>query len=53
MNSKDFEALVDNRFKECRETLFIKGKEYSSDTDRLHNFKTAARVDGITPEEAL
>lgn len=53
MNNKDFEALIDNRLKECRETLFAKGKEYSSDTDRLHNFKIAARIAGITPEKAL
>jgi len=53
VNNKDFEALVNNRLKECRETLFAKGEEYSSDIDRLHNFKIAARIDGITPEKAL
>lgn len=37
----------------ARETLMAKGREYSSETDRLHNFKRAGRVMNCTPEKAL
>ena len=53
MNSENFNKIVENRLEACKEILVNKNKEYSSETDRLHNFKVAARIDGITPEQAL
>lgn len=35
------------------ETLIQKAKEYAVDGDRLHNFKVAAAVQGISPMAAL
>ena len=34
-------------------TLTEKAKEYATDGDRLHNFKVAAEIQGITPTAAL
>lgn len=53
MNNKTFEDIVDNRFEVCKNTLFKKAKEYSSDDDRLHNFMMAAQINGDTPAQAL
>ncbi|NMC10240.1 MAG: hypothetical protein GYA39_04580 [Methanothrix sp.] len=36
----------------CNSTLQIKAKEYGT-TDRLHNFKMAAAIQGVEPETAL
>lgn len=35
------------------DTLMQKAKEYATDGDRLHNFKVAAAVQGVTPMQAL
>ena len=35
------------------DTLTAKAKEYAADNDRLHNFKVAAAVQGISPLAAL
>ena len=53
MNHKDFNAIVVNRLAACQETLVPKGKEYSRNGDRLHNFKSAAKIDGTTPTRSL
>lgn len=53
MDNDKFTRIVKNRLKICEEVLTQKGKEYSSDVDRLHNFKVAGRIDDVTPEEAL
>ena len=53
MSPKDFNELVERRFKLAREVLTTKGIEYSTAGDKLHNFKRAAAMDGETPEEAL
>ena len=34
-------------------TLMSKAAEYATDGDRLHNFKVAGAVQGITPVQAL
>lgn len=36
----------------CQNTLSVKGGEYATE-DRLHNFKVAARMQGVTPKQAL
>jgi len=53
MKNKQFKALVKSRLGYISATLTLKGKEYASDTDRLHNFKRAARLRECTPEDAL
>lgn len=53
MKHYDFELLVTNRLTACQDVLKGKDKEYSSDTDRLHNFKKAATIKGKTAIAAL
>ena len=53
MTSQDFEVLLHNRLNDIKNVLGNKSKEYSSTTDRLHNFKVAARLDDEIPERAL
>lgn len=53
MNTETFNAIVDQRVEKIKATLIKKAAEYSSEDDRLHNFKVAARINGETPERAL
>ncbi len=53
MNSKEFIDITRHRLNQVGAVLFSKGQQYSSETDRLHNFKGAAEITGETPEKAL
>lgn len=53
MNTEDFNTSVEAQVKRCTDILVEKADEYASDTDRLHNFKVAANLQGITVKEAL
>lgn len=53
MKAKRFDALVKNRLQLCEEVLVNKDKEYSSATDRLHNFVSAGRMLDVDPVVAL
>ena len=53
MNAETFNNIIEERITGIRETLVRKGKEYSSETDRLHNFKRAGKVLQCSPEKAL
>ena len=53
MTAEKFNEIVENRLAQSREVLMIKNKGYSSVDDKLYQFKTAARIDNITPESAL
>lgn len=55
MNTEDFNKVVATRVEKINAVLVKKAAEYSSDTDRLHNFKAAARMGNSneTPEQAL
>lgn len=53
MNNTEFEKIIAEQFDSCRETLLKKAEEYADDTDRLHNFKIAAKLQGVTPLTAL
>jgi hypothetical protein len=53
MNGKDFEKIFSIRVDMCKATLLRKSAEYSSESDKLHNFKVAAALQGCTPERAL
>ena len=52
MNSKDFEAVLEERLNKCKEVLGVKASEYAT-SDRLHNFKVAAVLQHESPIKAL
>lgn len=53
MNNEDFRNNLDTIHEKVETVLGAKGDEYATDNDRLHNFKVAAQVQGITVKEAL
>jgi hypothetical protein len=53
MKNSNFSALLYDIVDKMTRTLEMKGIEYASSNDRLHNFKVAARIDDETPEKAL
>jgi len=52
MNNKDFQDVLDRRLKLISEVLGNKAKEYATE-DRLHNFKRAASLLGVSSFKAL
>ena len=48
-----FERVLQEQLALCTDILCRKSKEYSTDADKLHNFKTAAAVQGISQIQAL
>lgn len=54
MTNKAFNKVVDEQLNYCRDLLCKKGKEYDADSgDRLHSFKVASALLGVTPQQAL
>ena len=53
MISEVFNEHLQHMQKVTVDTLMQKAKEYATDGDRLHNFKVAADVQGISPTAAL
>ena len=53
MNQQRFDQLLNDLFEEKKTVLGAKAGEYATDSDRLHNFKVAAALQGCTPETAL
>lgn len=53
MHSLAFQALLAKRQELIQQVLEAKAKGISLGGDRLHNFKIAAHMAGITPEQAL
>lgn len=53
MTSKEFNQVIKNRILKIENVLSKKSQEYSSEEDRFHNFKVAARIKNSTPEQAL
>lgn len=54
MTNKDFNNFLERFVNTCiYDVLATKAEFYASESDRLHNFKRAARIDDTTPEEAL
>lgn len=53
MNGKKFNHLLQCRVDEMKKTLSNKSNEYSTDEDKLHNFKRAAIEANTSPEKAL
>lgn len=57
MDNKTFNSLSEVLLNRCRGVLTTKAAEYAVDeignTDRLHNFRQAALLQGTTPKKAL
>lgn len=53
MNHEEFDKVLLKRIDRIKEVLSSKAKEYSTGSDRLHNFKRAAAMLRVTPEKAL
>jgi hypothetical protein len=53
MNQEEFQKVVEGTIEEIKQTLIIKGKEYTTNKDRLKNFKDAGRFMDLEPEVAL
>lgn len=53
MNAVDFNKVLSDQINLVVDILGSKAGEYADDTDRLHNFKASAALQGITPMEAL
>lgn len=53
MDNTTFLAILGNRHVKSRMTLNDKGKIYSTDEDRLGNFKSTGRMNGCTSANAL
>lgn len=52
MKAEKFNEVVSRRLKIVSSLLKTKGAEYSTDVDRLHNFKRASEILGVTPAKA-
>lgn len=52
MNNANFEKILERQMHQCTKVLIDKAREYATE-DRLHNFKVASGLQGITPEQAL
>lgn len=50
MNYETLKKTFDNFIKIQEEILFRKGNDYSSDSDRLSNFKAAGEIIQLSPE---
>lgn len=53
MNARDFEDVVGKVMDNIQDVLSAKSDDYASETDKLHNFKRAAKVGETTPAKAL
>lgn len=52
MDTSTFNDIVQHQIERSTSTLVKKAEEYATE-DRLHNFKVAAEIQGITPRKAL
>jgi hypothetical protein len=53
MKNNDFQVLIRNTFYRSTHVMGRKSKEYASDDEKLANFKKAAALQGLRPEQAL
>ena len=52
MTTETFESIISAQIVNCETILCSKAKEYAT-ADRLHNFKIAGALQGISPVQAL
>lgn len=53
MRTKEFDRIMQDTMEGIKQILTAKNDEYATDTDRLHNFNTAAELAHTTSEMAL
>lgn len=53
MTKEQFEKIFKARITKLEDLLVNKANVYSSDSNRLHNFESGARISGKTPSEVL
>lgn len=53
MDEKRFQTIAEDQIERCKKTLFRKAAEYASTRDRLHNFKVASGLQGVSMAQAL
>lgn len=53
MKNEAFDEAIDKILTSARDMLIRKGEGYSTDEDRLHNFRIAAALNDSTMEQAL
>lgn len=52
MTHAEFEEVLSAKIERIRRVMLAKSADYARGADKLHNFKAAAEMDGITPEQA-
>ena len=52
MTTDNFNAIISAQIDHCESILCSKAKEYAT-ADRLHNFKVAGALQGVSPVQAL
>lgn len=52
MKYEEFADVVEEQIGRCKDVLIVKGREYATE-DRLHNFKVAAELQGVSAQQAL
>lgn len=52
MDAEQFEEVMQAQFQICQDVLCEKGVEYAT-VDRLHNFRVAAELQGVSMQKAL
>ena len=53
MTHEQFKTVFNELINKCDAILNVKSAEYSTDSDKLHNFYTAAALTGENPVKAL
>lgn len=53
MNSEEFEGVLSAQINRTVDILGNKAAEYADDTERLHNFKVIAELQGISTHQAV
>jgi len=52
MTTEKFNDIITRQIEHCKSILCSKAKEYAT-ADRLHNFKVAGALQGVSPVQAL
>ena len=53
MNTEEFDKILNYRLEAIGNVIGMKSREYAQGGDRLFNFRSAARINGCTMEQAL
>lgn len=53
MNNSTFNKVTSERIKKCLDVMCSKSDEYSTENDKLHNFKVAGELQGCSDIKAL